>query len=150
MFKLILGVILILVGVIVFLVAIRKDSLDKLIDDLENGNNNDYVKTIGKVICYGYKWLSTNGTGTGEEYSTESIFKTPIVEYEVDGEVYEKSGTNNHEELPVGTRITLWYLREDPKESVLGIDLKKSNPIYGKIISIILILVGVLEIFFWI
>lgn len=113
----IIGIVLILVGIL----FIKKGlSLKKFYGDLEDGKKSDYKKIIGTVICNAYSI----------DDATEVLKSvTPIVEYEVNGQKYETQNRvlETGAELPVGTKIYLWYKKDNPKQAILGLEL---NSVY--------------------
>ena len=127
MIILILGIIFVIVSFILFYKSIRLKHFNKNIE-----NNKDFNRTIGTVICDAYHISSATKINKPV---------TPIVEYEVNGEKYEAMNTNleTGAELPVGTKVVVWYRKDNPKISVLGSDLAN----YG-----IYILIGVFLLIF--
>ena len=135
MIMLIIGMILNIIGIL----CLYKSSLTKdFYKKIKNGTNKEYKKTIGVVICEAY-----------EISSVAEINKmvTPIVEYEVEGEIYEAQNPvlKIGGELPVGTKVYVWYKKNNPKIAVLGTELESYK--YKKMIGILLIVFGIMFIF---
>lgn len=130
------GIILVIIGIyFLYLSSSRR----KFYKNVENGNLNDYKKIIGTVICDAY-YL---------EDSTEIIKSvTPIVEYEVDGKTYETQNSvlEVGAELPVGTKVYVWYKKDDPKNAVLGTKLGDFS--FFEIFGVFLIAIGLVLVLF--
>ena len=125
----VVGILFIVFG---FIIILRGYSKNNYIRKIQNSKN--YEKTIGTVVCDAYHMHD----------STEQMRAvTPIVEYQVNGETYEtcNSQFNTYGELPVDTKVYLWYNKNNPTEAVLGTELK-SNLFYN-IFGIYFILSGI-------
>lgn len=120
MAMIVLGILFIIAGIFMLL---KRNDKNKLYNRLKNGKADDYEETIGTVICDAYK-MSEGADG-------DSFYKmiTPIVEYEVNGEKYE--GQNEqlspNGELPVGTKMKVWYRKDNPQDYVLQTELRSYN-----------------------
>ena len=113
MIWLILGIILVVFGIR----HLYKGSLLKgFYDNIRDAKISEYKKVTGIVICDAY-------------YASDSaeVVKpvTPIVEYEVNGEKYEAQNPilKTGAELPVGTKVCVWYKKDNPKNAILGNEL---------------------------
>ena len=95
----------------------------KFYEKLEKGYISEYNKTVGVVICDAYD---------ADESTKLNKAVTPIVEYEVDGEKYEASNSilKTGAELPVGTKMYVWYKKDKPEKSVLGSNLNVMYDLY--------------------
>lgn len=114
MIWLILGIILVIFGVR----NLYKSSLLKsFYDNVREGKRNEYKKITGIVIC---------DACYASDLADLTKPVTPIVEYEVNGEKYEAQNPilKTGAELPVGTRVCVWYKKDNPREAVLGIELE--------------------------
>ena len=113
MICLILGIILIIIGVrLLYKSSLLKD----FYNNVRNGKISEYKRTTGIVICDAYD----------VEDATEAVKKvTPIVEYKVNGETYETQNPvlKTGAELPVGTKMCVWYRKDDPRNAVLSTEL---------------------------
>jgi len=138
MIWLILGIILIIFGI---RNLYKSSLLKKFYDKVRGGKINEYQKTTGIVICDAY-YLSD---------STEPMKPvTPIVEYEVNGEKYETQNPilETNAELPVGTRMCVWYRKDNPSQAILGTELEShfSVKLFGFSMiafGVLLVLVGI-------
>lgn len=132
MFMLIVGIILIITG----FVSLYKGRMSKIFyQNIKAGKIKEYKKIIGTVIC--------------DAYDIESVSDlirpvTPIVEYEVNGETYETMNPilETGAELPVGTKVYVWYKKDNPKKAILGTALE--NHLSRKLLGIILIAFGII------
>lgn len=134
MIMLVIGLILIAIGIL----CLYKSSLTKYFyKNIENGKNQEYKKTVGVVICDAY---SSSDTELNKPV-------TPIVEYEVNGEKYETQNPilEIGAELPVGTKVYVWYKKNNPKVSVLGTELESHS--FKSMLGILLIGFGIIFIF---
>lgn len=130
MIFLVIGVVLVFVGIRnIYLSVIKKIQYM----NIEKGINKEYEKTIGKVICCVYSMNSDRHDDS-----------SPVVEYEVNGETYETMNKQLHSggELPIGTKMWLWYKKDNPRDAILGIEL--GNWLTIKTTGILLILIGIL------
>lgn len=69
---------------------------------------------------------------------------TPIVEYEVKGETYETMNPilETGAELPVGTKVYVWYKKDNPKQAILGTELESHSS--SKFLGMLLIAFGIM------
>lgn len=113
MVLLILGIILVIIGVrLLYKGSLLKD----FYNNVRNGKISEYKRTTGIVICDAYDI----------EDAAETVKKvTPIVEYEVNGEKYETQNPvlKTGAELPVGTKMCVWYRKDDPRKAILSTEL---------------------------
>ena len=127
-----IGVLLIILGI---LFIIGSSEFLKFYKKLKNGKLSNYSKVVGVVICDAY---SVHNSG--------ELIKpvTPIVEYEVAGKKYEamNSVLENDAELPVGTKVYVWYDKNNPAKYILGTET--SNYLNYKLVGITMIFFGVL------
>lgn len=132
MLMLIVGVILIIIGFI----SLYKGKLSKqFYQKIKNGKIKDYKKIVGTVICDAYSIDS----------ATDLIKPvTPIVEYKVNGETYETTNPilETGAELPVGTKVYVWYKKDNPKQAILGTELESHS--FSKLLGILLIAFGII------
>lgn len=132
MFMLIVGVVLIIIG----FTSLYKGRLSKeFYQNIKDGKMTDYKKIIGTVICDAYAIESAS-----------DLIKpvTPIVEYEVNGETYETGNPilETGAELPVGTKVYVWYKKDNPKQAILGTELESHSS--SKMLGILLIAFGIM------
>lgn len=129
---LIIGNIMVIAGIYFI---IKSNAAKKFYREIKNNDNiAEYKKTVGTVICDAYM--------PGEKDTTIKAV-TPIVEYIVDGEKYETMNRTleNGAELPVGTKMFVWYKKNRPNEAILGTELESATA--EKIFGTILILLGI-------
>lgn len=114
MIVLILGIILVIVG-IRFLY--KSSLLRNFYNSVKDGKRSEYKKITGTVIC---------AACMADDMLKVSKPTTPIVEYEVNGEKYEAQNPilETGAELPVGTRVCVWYRKNNPRDAVLGTELE--------------------------
>lgn len=120
---------------------IRKGKKEnKFYKKLENGEFLEYNKVLGIV--------TGNATYHEDAFSNGALKPggspvTPIVEYEVNGEKYEtiNNGLSTGADLPMGTKMWVWYDKNNPKIAHLEFDRSSSSTRY--ILGTILILVGI-------
>lgn len=132
MVTLIIGIILIIFGIL----SLHKSSLTKkFYNSIKSGEKKEYKKTLGTVICDAY--CISDATEIAKAV-------TPIVEYEVNGEKYETQNPilETGAELPVGTKVYVWYKKSDPKVAILGTQLGSHS--FTKILGILLIFFGIM------
>ena len=113
MIWLILGIILVVFGVR----HLYKGSLLKnFYDNVRGGKISEYKKVTGIVIC---------DACYASDLTDLTKPVTPIVEYEVNGEKYETQNPilRTGAELPVGTRVCVWYKKDNPSSAILGTEL---------------------------
>lgn len=113
MIMIFVGIILIVSGIL----CLYKSMLHKeFYEKVQNGKLSEYQKTIGVVICDAYHISDVTEINKPV---------TPIVEYEVKGEKYEAQNPTleTGAELPVGTKVYVWYKKDNPKISILGTEL---------------------------
>lgn len=124
MLTLINGLIFIILG----LVALYKN-IDYKLTYRKIKNSKDYEKTIGTVICNAYSTTNINQINNRPT--------TPIVEFEVNGIKYETINRTliNGNQLPEGTKVYLWYKKDNPNEALLATDCSNN--------SLVLTLIGV-------
>ena len=131
---LIVGLILIISGFIHFY---KNRLTKKFYQNIKNKKTNDYVKVTGTVVCCAYSTTSS---------SFHSRPTTPIVEYEVDGEIYEiqNSVLKTGNILPVGAKVYVWYKKNEPKQAILDTELDGyySTEMFG----VIMIFFGIIAI----
>lgn len=132
MFMLIIGIVLILIGFI----SLYKGRLSKeFYQNIKDGKMTQYKRIIGTVICDAYSIQSAS-----------DLIKpvTPIVEYEVNGETYETMNPilETGAELPVGTKVYVWYKKGDPKQAILGTELESHSS--SKFLGLLLIAFGIM------
>lgn len=129
---LIFSIIGIMIGIYLM---IKSNSLKDFYEKLEKGKVSEYKKIIGTVICDAY-----DVENSAEIPSRRPV--TPIVEYIVDGEKYETMNRilQTGAELPVGTRMYVWYKKDDPKQAILGTELKSFS--FEKLFGAFLICFG--------
>lgn len=132
MFMLIIGIVLIIVG----FTSLYKGRLSKeFYQNIKDGKMTQYKRIIGTVICDAYSIQSAS-----------DLIKpvTPIVEYEVNGETYETMNPilETGAELPVGTKVYVWYKKDDPKQAILGTELESHSS--SKFLGILLIAFGIM------
>ena len=132
MIMLVIGIIFIIISLLVYLKA---NSFKKFKNALVSEDKKDFKKTVGTVICNAYH------ISDAAELNKPV---TPIVAYEVNGNKYEaqKATLSNDAELPVGTKIYLWYKKSDPNVAILGIDLDKDFK--NKFLATALLVFGIL------
>lgn len=138
MLMLILGIVLLLSG-ITFLYRSRLSK--KFYTNLKDGKIHDYEKVVGTVICDAY---------ASDSRSNLAKPVTPIVEYIVNGEHYETQNAilETGAELPVGTKMYVWYQKENPSQAVLGTELENHSlqAMFGMLMlafGVILVLLGI-------
>ena len=133
MIILLVGIILIIIGIFfLYKGSLRKSFYKKLAD----GKISEYKKTTGIVICDAYHVNDTSEP-------VKNV--TPIVEYEVKGEKYETQNSllKSDGEVPVGTKMCVWYKVSKPNIAILGSDIYNY---YFKIsLGIILVILGTLS-----
>lgn len=113
MIWLILGIILVVFGVR----HLYKGSLLKnFYDNVRGEKISEYKKVTGIVIC---------DACYASDLTDLTKPVTPIVEYEVNGEKYETQNPilRTGAELPVGTRVCVWYKKNNPSSAILGAEL---------------------------
>ena len=114
MIGLVLGIILIVIGI---RKLYKSSLLREFYNTFKEGKRFEYKKIVGTVIaagCYAEDLLEINKPST------------PIVEYEVNGEKYEAQNPilETGAELPVGTKMYVWYKKDDPRIAVLSTELE--------------------------
>ena len=132
MFMLIIGIVLIIIGFI----SLYKSRLSKkFYQNIKDGKMSEYKRIVGTVICDAYSIQSAS-----------DLIKpvTPIVEYEVNGETYETMNPilETGAELPVGTKVYVWYKKGNPKQAILGTELESHSS--SKFLGILLIVFGIM------
>ena len=101
----------------------------------EANKRKDYIVTVGYVIDYYDKWDSSNREYTWAE----------IVEYTVDGKVYEvTSSTYSTNPLLYGSRVNVYYNPANPKVAVVN---HQSNTIIIYLVCGILCAAGLVVMF---
>lgn len=132
MFMLIIGIVLIIIG----FTSLYKGRLSKeFYQNIKDGKMTEYKRIIGTVICDAYSIRS----------ATDVIKPvTPIVEYEVNGETYETMNPilETGAELPVGTKVYVWYKKDNPKQAILGTELESHSS--SKFLGMLLIAFGIM------
>ncbi len=130
---LILTLVIIMIMIGIYFI-IRANSLKNFYEKIKDGNISEYKKTVGIVVCDAYSI-------DDEKKVTKLV--TPIVEYTVNGEKYETMNRvlETGAELPVGTRLYVWYKKEDPKQAILGTELESSS--FEKLAGVLLIWFGI-------
>ena len=128
----ILGIILIIIGVGILIKGILRNNLYK---ELKSDKKKEYIKTTGTVICDAYPINEAANLNKGI---------TPIVSYKVNGEEYEAQNRilETSGELPVGTKVIVWYKKDNPKEAILGTSL--NDNFFEKNIGVFIIAIGIL------
>lgn len=135
MVTLIMGILLIIFGILSFCKShLRKNFYKKI----KNNEIAGYKKTTGVVICDAY-----------DITDVDEVAKpvTPIVEYEVNGEKYETQNPTleTGAELPVGTKVQVWYKKDNPIDSILGTELESHS--FYTILGVLLVFFGLLFVF---
>ena len=108
-----LGIILVIIGVILLY---KSSVLKDFYNNVRLGKVSEYKKVTGVVICDAYYARD----------SAETVKPvTPIVEYEINGEKYEAQNSilKTGAELPVGTKVCVWYKKDNPRNAILGTEL---------------------------
>lgn len=133
MITLINGLLFIILG----LIALFKNFQYKILF-IKIKNSRNYEKTIGTVICNAY---------SNSDLNTLERSITPIVEFEVEGVKYEavNRSVGTHNELPEGTKLYLWYKKDDPNDAWLPTDVAGTSFVLT-IIGFGCIFAGLLEI----
>lgn len=136
MLALIIGTILIVIGITSLYRSILSREFYR---KLKDGHLKEYKKITGTVICDAYY--------AGDTDVIKPV--TPIVEYEVNGKKYEAQNAilEVGAELPIGTKVYVWYKKDNPNQAILGTELEShlSRKILGitmLFFGIILILIG--------
>ena len=132
MFMLIIGIVLIIIG----FASLYKGRLSKeFYQNIKDGKMTEYKRIVGTVICDAYSIQSAS-----------DLIKpvTPIVEYEVNGETYETMNPilETGAELPVGTKVYVWYKKDNPKQAILGTELESHSS--SKFLGMLLIAFGIM------
>ena len=138
MIWLILSIILICFGIR----TLYKSSLaKKFYDNVKEEKISEFKKVTGVVICDAYNLIDSTDFAKPV---------TPIVEYEVNGKKYEAQNSilKTGAELPVGTKVCVWYKKDNPKFAILGTELKNYYSI--RLFGIIMITFGILFILVYI
>jgi len=117
MLILILGIVLLIAGIVyVYRARISKE----FYIHFKNEKIQDFQKAVGTVI--------------GDAYPADYESKipkpvTPIVEYMVYSEKYETQNPvlEMNAELPVGTRVYVWYKKDNPSQAILGAEVESHS-----------------------
>ena len=123
-------------GIIIGIVFILFAALFGFLTYNNDMKRKDYIVTSGYVVDYYEKWDSSSGQYLWAE----------IVEYNVDGKVYEvTSSSSSSSPLPYGSRVNVYYNPVNPGVSVVN---QKSNSIIMYVFCGIFGVVGLAVTFF--
>lgn len=125
----IICVIILMFGIYMLIKGSIRMQINNLLD---KSGIESYNETMGTVVSDAYL------KGEPKE------LVTPIVEYKVGNKTYEAQNRtlSLDAELPIGTKVNVWYSEDNPSNAVLGSEI--NNPRPYRLFGIVLVVYSIL------